>query len=188
MSTTANYASGQERFHPDDGCPLFSDRLEEHIVGITRGELPNAGRFCGHCYTPMSPETTRCAHCSTAVADRSAVGQIPEELILMLRHQRRTERSWVTGFAYLGLLVAIVAGLGVVLGVPYLRANLLPAAIVYGLILFIGGRMAAGLLGGYWGDRIGFEKARANLLDEWSEWVGRRDTVETVAASSEART
>jgi len=172
---SGNWATGEERFRPDDGCPLFSDRLEEHIVALTRGEVPNHGRFCGNCYTPMSPETVHCPNCATDTRERPPVDRIPDEVVLMLRMQRKVERSWVTGFAYLGLLIAVMAGLAVVLGIPYLRGNLLPATIVYGLILFIGGRVLAGTLGGYYGDRIGFERARRNLLASWDEWVIERD-------------
>jgi len=172
---SADWARGDERFQPDDECPLFSDRLEEHIVGITRGELPNRGRFCGHCYTPMSIETVRCSHCQTAVRDRAPVGAIPDAVVAMLRRQRKTESNWVNGFAYLGLVLAAVFGLGVVLGVPYLRANLLPATIVYGLLLVVGSRMLAGLLGGYWGDRMGYERARRDLREAWAELVVERD-------------
>jgi len=172
---SANYATGAERFRPNDGCPLFSDRLEEHIVAFTRGEVPNQGRFCGHCYTPMSPETVHCPNCAADTRERPPVERIPDEVVMMLRMQRKTERSWVTGFAYLGLLIAVMVGLAVVLGVPYLRGNLLPATIVYGLILFIGGRVLAGTLGGYYGDRIGFERARRNLLAAWDDWVSKRE-------------
>lgn len=172
---TADWARGDERYRPDDGCPLFSDRLEEHIVGLTRGELPNRGRFCGHCYTPMSAETLRCAHCNTATQERAPVPEIPAEVIEMLRRQRKTEQAWVNGFAYLGLVLAATLGLAVVLGIPYLRANLLPATIVYGLLLVIGSRMLAGLLGGYFGDRMGYERGRRALLESWDEHLRTRD-------------
>ena len=49
---------GEERYRPDDGCPLFSQALEDHLVAVSRGEAPNRGRFCGNCYTPISPSTT----------------------------------------------------------------------------------------------------------------------------------
>lgn len=169
------WARGAERFRPDDGCPLFSERLEEHIVGLTRGELPNHGRFCGYCYTPMSIDAERCAHCGTSTAKRAPVESIPEPVVLMLRRQRKTESAWVNGFAYLGLIVAAVVGLAVVLGIPYLRDNLLPATIVYGLLLIVGSRMLAGFFGGYWGDRIGYERGRATLRASWAAWVGERE-------------
>ena len=43
------------------------------------------------------------------------------------------------------------------LGIPYLRGNLIAATIAYVIILLVGGRVLAGVLGGYYGDRIGFE-------------------------------
>lgn len=164
------WARGEERFRPEDDCPLFSERLEEHIVGLTRGELPNHGRFCGYCYTPMSMDAERCAHCGTLTVERATVDAIPEPVVAMLRRQRKTESSWVNGFAYLGLVVAAVAGLGVVLGIPYLRDNLLPATIVYGLLLVVGSRMLAGFFGGYWGDRIGYARGREALRASWAAW------------------
>ena len=99
-------------------------------------------------------------------------------MLAMLRAQRNTERSWVDGFAYAGVVLAVLGGLAVVLGVPYLREHLLAAAIVYALILLIGSRMAAGFLGGYYGDRIGFERARARLLERWTQWLSERDALE----------
>ena len=165
-----------QRYRVDDGCPLFSQRLEEHIVGITRGELPNGGRFCGHCYQPLAAETVRCQHCGTTSDEQTPVDRIPERVIEMLRVQRKTERTWVTGLAYLGLLIAVVGGISLVLAVPYLRAHLLSAAIVYTVILVVGGRMLAGVLGGYYGDRIGFERARRTLRNDWARWVEERES------------
>ncbi|MSP22582.1 MAG: zinc ribbon domain-containing protein [Dehalococcoidia bacterium] len=175
-----DWARGEERLRPDDDCPLFSERLEEHIVGLTRGELPNAGRFCGHCYTPMAVDTRVCAHCGTSTDRLRPVEAIPDPVVQMLRRQRKTESSWVNGFAYVGLVVAAVAGLGVVLGIPYLRDNLLPATIVYGLLLVVGSRMLAGFFGGYWGDRIGYARGREALRASWTAWIEERERVPSV--------
>ena len=38
---------------------------------------------------------------------------------------------------FLGVLIAVIGGLCVVLGIPYLRDHLLPATIVYALILLV---------------------------------------------------
>ncbi|MGE0228423.1 MAG: hypothetical protein AB7I38_09080 [Dehalococcoidia bacterium] len=167
--------SAEQRYRPDDECPLFSERLEEHIVLFTRGELPNRGRFCGNCYTPMSADTARCPHCG-ALTDGpfSPVDRIPDEVIQWLRDQRKTESRIVNSFAYLGFVIVILVGLAIVLGIPYLRAHLLPATIVYGLFLLFGGRTLAGILGGYYGDRIAYERARNRLRRRWAEWVARR--------------
>ena len=168
--------SAEQRYRPDDGCPLFSERLEKHIVAVTRGETPNRGRFCGHCYTPMSPETARCPHCDQPTAGgRPPVERIPGPVMEMLRAQRGTEQRWVNGFAYLGVLTAVLGGLAVVLGIPALRHSLLAAAIVYAALLLVGSRVLAGLLGGYYGDRIGYARGRRALRESWAEWVGERD-------------
>ncbi len=167
--------SGERRYVPDDDCPLFSERLEEQILAVTGGSAPNAGRFCGHCYTPLGERTAVCPHCSTETSERRPVGRIPEVIIEMLQTQRKTESRIVNGFAYLGLTLAVVGGLVLVLGVPYLRAHLIWATIVYAAVLIVGGRVLAGVLGGYYGDRIAYDRARGRLREEWAEWVLERD-------------
>jgi hypothetical protein len=163
------------RFHPEDGCPLFSEALEEHLVAVSRGEAPNRGRFCGNCYTPVGRETVRCIHCGEEFASgRKPVDAVPEEVLGALREQRKIEARWVNGLAYLGLLIAVVGGIVFVLTVPFLKDRLLYATIVYGLILLIGGRALAGILGGYFGDRWGYERARARTRATWDALVASR--------------
>lgn len=171
---------GDTRFRPDDGCPIFSPALEDHIVAVTRGAAPNAGRFCGHCYTPISRDTVRCPQCGevadpTGRTGRTPVSAVPETLIETLRRQRAIESKWVNGFAYLGVLIAVVSGLAIVLGVPFFRNSLLWATLFYAPYLLISSRVLPGLLGGYYGDRLGFEKARAQTRQAWAEWVAERD-------------
>ena len=174
--------SEEQRYRPDDECPLFSERLEDHIVAYTRGELPNHGRFCGNCYTPLSNDTAKCPHCEVLTdGPLSPVDEIPEPIVDMLREQRKTESRIVTTFAYTGFVLAIVTGLAIVLGIPYLRAHLLPATIVYGLYLLIAGRTFAGVLGGYYGDHLAYDRARTRLREEWAEWVTSRGTATTEA-------
>ena len=91
----------------------------------------------------------------------------------MLRAQRKTESRIVNGFAYSGLIIAVLAGLALVLGIPYLRGNLIAATIAYVIILLVGGRVLAGVLGGYYGDRIGFERAPLEATRALGR-VGRR--------------
>ena len=166
---------GESRYVPDDDCPLFSERLEEQLLAVTSGAAPNAGRFCGHCYTPLGERTSVCPHCETDTSERRPVGRVPEVVVEMLQAQRRTESRIVNGFAYLGLTLAVVGGLVLVLGVPYLREHLIWATIVYAAVLIVGGRVLAGILGGYYGDRIAYERARGRLREEWAEWVAERD-------------
>lgn len=168
-------AGGERRYRPDDDCPLFSERLEEHLVAVTRGEAPNAGRFCGHCYHPLGEQTEHCPHCDTSTSERVPVERVPDPVVEMLRAQRKTESRIVNGFAYLGLTIAVVGGLALVLGVPFLRSNLIWATAVYAIVLVIGGRALAGVLGGYYGDRIAYERARRRLRERWGEWVEERE-------------
>lgn len=164
------------RYRPEDDCPLFSERLEELLVLITRGESPNAGRFCGNCYHPLGPTTAICLHCQTNTNEHIPVKSIPDEIVEMLRNQRKTESRIVNGFAYLGLIIAIFGGLALVLGIPYFRSNLISATIAYALILLIGGRILAGVIGGYYGDRIGYSRARQKLREDWETWAAKRKT------------
>jgi len=167
---------GETRYRPEDGCPLFSEPLEEHLVAVSRGESPNRGRFCGNCYTPVGRESVRCTHCGEEfVSGRKPVDSVPEEVLDALREQRKIEARWVNGLAYIGLLIAVIGGLVFVLTVPVLKERLLYATIVYAVILLVGGRSLAGVLGGYVGDRVGFEKARAKTRASWEALVASRD-------------
>ena len=59
--------------------------------------------------------------------------------------------------------------------VPYLRANLIAATVAYAVVLLVGGRVLAGLIGGYWGDRVAYARARRRLLERWEAWTAARD-------------
>ena len=171
-------APQERRYRPpvSADCPIFSECLEEHLISVSHGDAPNRGRFCGNCYHPLGPDVERCSHCQNHVVDeRVPVNVVPDEITEILRRQRKTESTIVTSFAFLGVLIAIIGGLGVVLGIPYLKEHLLPATIVYGFILLIGMRGLAGFLGGYYGDRIGYERARKNTIGSWREFAATRD-------------
>lgn len=164
------------RYRPQDDLPIFSEALEEHLVAVSRGEAPNRGRFCGNCYTPVGPNTPRCPHCDEDFASgRKPVDAVPAEVMDALREQRKIEARWVNGLAYIGLLIAVVGGIVFVLTVPFLKERLLYATIVYAVILLVGGRTLAGVLGGYYGDRLGFERARARTRENWTRHVEARD-------------
>ncbi len=172
----SNDVPPEERYRPDDGCPLFSTSLEDHLVAVSRGEEPKRGRFCGNCYTPLARNVDACEHCGNdATSGRRAALVVPEEIALILRTQRNVESTWVNGMAYLGLLIAVVGGIALVLAVPYLRGHLIWATIVYGVLLLVGGRMLAGFLGGFFGDRWGYTIARRRTRAGWERWVRVRD-------------
>ena len=153
-----------------DGCPLFSERLEEHLVAVRRGESPSTGRFWGFCFTPTGPTSEVCTHCQNNFrSERKTVEVVPLVITEILREQRKIEARFVNGFAYLGVLLAVLGGLAGVLGIPYLRDHLIPATIVYALILLVGVRIFAGVLGGYFGDNIGYNRARKKTVHSWED-------------------
>ena len=155
--------------------PVFSPRLDELMAAMIKGEAPNVGRFCGYCYTPLSKKATGCAHCGRAILDYEPVTKLPMEFGALYRRMRKRESLIVNSFAFAGL------GLGVLVFI------VLVAVAVYGfnqslwmlgfatLVLLVGGRVFAGILGGWIGDNVGYNYAHRKLIDEWHEYERERD-------------
>jgi len=155
--------------------PVFSDRLSTLLEEMFDGQAPNAGRFCGNCYTPMDAQRTACPHCGRPVDDRPPVERVPREVLLMFRSMRRRESLVVNSFAYLGLALGVL----IFIGVFYIIFSL-DAAIwwyVFDIVLlFVLARALAGLLGGYVGDELGFRYSRRKLVEEWQAYEAERTT------------
>ena len=153
--------------------PVFSDRLTTALATMFRGEAPNVGRFCGHCYTPLDPERTQCPHCGHPVEERAPVERVPSEVLEMFRQSRRRESLVVNSFAYLGLALGVLTFIVVFYVLFILDANVW--WYVFDIVLlFVLARVLAGLLGGLVGDEMGFRYARRKLTEEWREYEGRR--------------
>jgi len=73
------------------------------------------------------------------------------------------------------VLIAMVLPLAAVLGIPTLKDSLILGTAVYAPLLLIGMRVFPAILGGYFGDRKGFEAARAKTRAAWDQWVADRD-------------
>ncbi len=155
--------------------PIFSDRLTTALETMFRGEAPNVGRFCGHCYTPLDPERTQCPHCGHPVEERPPVERVPSEVLEMFRQLRRRESLVVNSFAYAGLLRGVLTFIGVFYALFTLNANVWWYVFDIAL-LFILSRGLAGLLGGFVGDVVGFRYARRKLIEEWQEYEAERET------------
>jgi hypothetical protein len=155
--------------------PVFSPRLDELMGAMIKGTAPNVGRFCGYCYTPLGKKREECRHCATSTSDYAPVEKLPMEFGALYRRMRKRESLIVNSFAFAGL------GLGVVL------FTVLVAIAVYRfdqslwwlafatLVLMVGGRVFAGLLGGWIGDNVGYTYARKKLIVEWHEYELQRD-------------
>ena len=106
---------------------------------------------------------------------RKPVDSVPAPISETLRRQRAIESKWVNSFAYLGIVSAATVGIAIVLAVPFFRDRLIWATLFYGVFLLVGSRVLPAILGGYYGDRIGYEKARVQTVAAWHEWVRTRD-------------
>ena len=153
--------------------PVFSERLSAVLDGIFKGEAPNAGRFCGHCYTPIDPERTQCAHCGRLVGERAPVERVPDEVLELFRRMRRRESLVVNSFAYAGLLLGVLVFILIFYVLFVTDANVWWYVIDI-VLLFVLSRVLAGLLGGVVGDDVGFRYARRKLAEEWREYEAGR--------------
>jgi hypothetical protein len=162
--------------------PVFSPRLDEVMELMIKGEIPNVGRFCGYCYTPVPKKADACAHCGRTTAEYAPVDKIPMEVGAIFRKMRKRESLIVNSFAFAGLGIGLLLFIFLVwLAVYHYDANLwlLGAATA---VFIIGGRVFAGLLGGWIGDSIGYDYARKKLAADWAEYERAR----TAAAASDA--
>ena len=166
--------------------PVFSPRLDEIMASMIKGEIPNIGRFCGYCYTPVSKSATDCGHCGHTTADYPPVDKIPPEFGALYRRMRKRESLIVNSFAFAGLGLALVIFI-VLVGVAVYRYEqslwMLAGATAF---LIIGGRVFAGLLGGWIGDNIGYDFAQKKLAIEWAEYEREREALRTATTAETA--
>lgn len=154
--------------------PVFSPRLDEIMAAMIKGDIPNVGRFCGYCYTPVGKRQEACPHCATAVSDVPTLAKIPSDFFPLYQRMRKRESLIVNSFAFGGL------------GIAMLIFIVLSAVAVYGydanlwmlagatIFFIVGGRVFAGLLGGWIGDNIGYEFAHKRLVLEWQDYERER--------------
>ncbi len=158
--------------------PIFSERLTTVLGDIFDGKAPNAGRFCGNCYTPIDAQRTRCLHCDQDVEQRPPVEKVPQEVLAMFRQLRRRESLVVNGFAYAGLLAGVATFIGVFFVLFTVGAGVW--WYVFDIVLlFVLSRVLAGLFGGYIGDEIGYRYARRKLAAEWAAYAEEREAEAT---------
>ena len=157
------------------GVPLFSERLSSALDAILKGEAPNVGRFCAHCYTPMDPQRRQCPHCGRSVRNEPPVERVPDGVFKMYRGLRRRESLVVNGFAYAGLLLAVLIFIGLFAIIFYSGAGIWWYVIDIAL-LFVLSRVLAGVLGGFVGDELGYRYARRKLAEDWAAYEAQRGT------------
>jgi hypothetical protein len=159
----------------DDDLPIFSERLDTVMAAIIAGDAPNAGRFCGYCYTPLPKQGDVCAHCAHTAADYAPVDRLPMEFGGLYRRMRRRESLIVNSFAFGGLALAVALFIGIVALAVYVFDQSIWMFVLATIVLLVGGRVLAGILGGWIGDAIGYRYAHRKLAEEWSSYERERD-------------
>ena len=75
-----------------DSEEVLSERLIALMDDVLKGQAPNAGRFCGYCYHPVTAARQAgegpCPHCGRTAGDRPEVTRVPPELFAMYRARR----------------------------------------------------------------------------------------------------
>jgi hypothetical protein len=168
---------------PAPEIPIFSDRLTEVIETVVKGGAPNAGHFCGSCYTPIDRQRMHCPHCRMAVADYRPVAKVPDEVLEMFRTLRRRESLVVNSFAYLGIFSGAFIFIAVFYFLFLLNAGLW-WYIFDIVLLFVAARVLAGLLGGFVGDELGYRYSRRKLAEEWRAYAAARDAKRAAPTST----
>ena len=168
--------------------PVFSPRLDELMAAMISGQAPNVGRFCGYCYTPLTKKADACPHCARTTAAFEPVAKIPSEFFPLYKGMRKRESLIVNSFAFAGLGLGLVLFIGLVaVAVFYLDAAWWALAGATAVLL-VGGRIFAGILGGWIGDAIGYDYAHKRLVLEWQQYEhereGRLSRAPTTAVSS----
>jgi hypothetical protein len=164
-----------EKSPPPVELPVFSPRLDEIMGLMIKGQIPNVGRFCGYCYTPLGKDEQRCAHCSQARAEYAPLAKIPAEFFVLYRNMRRRESLIVNSFAYLGLAIGLALFIALVAVAVYRYDASWTMLALATAVFIVGGRVFAGLLGGWIGDNIGYDYAHRKLAAEWAEYERARD-------------
>ena len=154
---------------------LLSERLEAFLDQLREGATPNFGSFCGSCYNPLPAGHDGCDHCGQAIAARPPVTSVPAEVIEMHRRKLRRESLIVNAFAYLGLLLGVAIFVGLVAIDVFYLGGALWLLVLSLVVLLVGSRLLAGLLGGVIGDELGYRYASRRLAEEWATYVGKRE-------------
>ena len=148
--------------------PALSPRLESFLEELVQGRAPNAGRFCGGCYTPLPTERRQCAHCGCTIAEAPPLERLPLGVVETFKAQRRSEGMAVRLTFYGTLLLGIFVSALLMTFLPFWW-NV--GAFLGGLgVSYIASANIANTLGdalGYrWGQRAAQRKWQQLMEDE----------------------
>ncbi len=149
---------------------IFSERLVLLIDDVLAGRAPNAGRFCGYCYHPLSPERTMCPHCGRSVAEFPSVENLPRAVLEMERTRRRREGLVVRSVAWGGLSLGIVVAL---LPLVFAGVTWWSFVLFFGLMAFF--YLLSANLANSLGDAFGWRWGQSTIRRRWERLLAERD-------------
>jgi hypothetical protein len=162
-------AAGEAASAPER-APVFSARLQALLADILQGQAPNAGRFCGNCYNPLTGDADQCGHCGLSTAQRPPVRQIPPEVFAMLRAQRLREAIPVRSMAWGGLAAGLSLALFLMVVLPFWW-NVGASVVAFGISYVAAANIANSL-----GDALGYRWGQRVLEKRWDEFQQARDS------------
>lgn len=166
--------------------PVFSPRLDEILGLMIKHEIPNVGRFCGYCYTPLERNQERCGHCARTRDEYPPVARIPDEVLAIYGKLRKRESLIVNSFAFAGLGLGLLLFIILVAVAVYRFDAALWMLALATAVFIVGGRVLAGLLGGWIGDNVGYDYAQKKLAIDWAEYEQQRSAAMTGAPLPES--
>jgi len=140
------------------------------VDDVLSGEAPNAGRFCGYCYHPLSPERDACPHCGRLSAEWPAVVAVPRAVIEMHRRRRGREGLVVRTIAWGGLTVGVIVAL---LPLAFGGVAWWNVTAFFGLLAFF--YLLSANLANSLGDAMGYRWGQAIVRREWERFIAERD-------------
>ncbi len=135
---------------------------------MLHGQLPNTGRFCGQCYTPIASSRDTCSHCGRSTSEVAPLEHLPLSIIDVYIARRRREGLAVRLTFYTVLLIGIIVSALVIGFLPFWW-NVVAFTFALGASYLLSGNLAntVGDSVGYrWGQRAAERKWQQILLEE----------------------
>jgi hypothetical protein len=155
---------------PGEHQEILSERLLLLLDDVLAGQAPNAGRFCGYCYHPLSPERQVCTHCGRSTNECPTVAAVPRPVIEMHKRRRGREGLVVRTIAWGGLTVGVTVAL-----LPFVFGNVTLWTVLafFGLLAFF--YLLSANVANSLGDALGYGWGQSIVRREWARFIRERD-------------
>jgi hypothetical protein len=148
---------------------IISERLAELLDDMLAGRAPNAGRFCGNCYHPLSTQRETCPHCGSTVSGVATVDSVPRDIIEAHRLRRGREGLVVRTFAWTGLTIGVFVAL-----LPLVLYDVQVWTFIAFFVLMFGFYVASANLANWIGDSLGYSWGQSIFRRRWEQHLASR--------------